>query len=50
MSTSIYQRDKGEIAEPFKIIQRTEEQKGVLKCITEVYYQGDLISRHITDY
>lgn len=43
-------RDKGEITTPFKIEQYTEEQDGVMKCITDVYYQGDLIKKHITDY
>lgn len=43
-------RDKGEITTPFKIEQYTEEQDGVLKCITDVYYQGDLIKKHVTNY
>lgn len=47
---SIHQRDKGEITTPFKIEQYTKEQDGVLKCITDVYYQGDLIKKHVTDY
>lgn len=50
MTTTVYQRDKGEITTPFKISQYTEERDGVLKCITRVYYQGDLIKEHITDY
>lgn len=47
---AVYQRDQGEITIPFKIEQYTEEQDGVLKCITDVYYQGDLIKKHVTDY
>ena len=50
MTTTVYQRDKGEITTPFKISQHTEEHDGVLKCITRVFYQGALIKEHITNY
>lgn len=56
METFIYQRDKGKITNPFKIIQRsveefdeqTQKYKQVLH--TEVYYKGKLIKTHTTDY
>lgn len=50
LNTHIYQRENGGITNPFTINQYTEEQNGVLKCITRVYYQGDLIKEHITNY
>lgn len=50
MHTTMYQRDNGAITTPFKINQYTEERDGVLKCITRVYYQGELLKEHITDY
>lgn len=50
MRTSVYQREAGCITTPFKIEQYTEDHEGVLKCITRVYYLGDLLKEHITDY
>lgn len=50
MRTSVYQRENGAITTPFKIEQYTEDHDGVLKCITRVYYLGDLLKEHITDY
>lgn len=50
MSTTVYQRENGGITTPFKIYQYTEERDGVLKCITRVSYQGELLKEHITDY
>ena len=50
MRTTVYQRDRGAITTPFKIEQYTEDHNGVHKCITRVYYLGDLIKEHITDY
>lgn len=47
---SIHQRDQGAITTPFKISQYTENHDGVLKLITRVYYQGDLLKEHITNY
>ena len=48
--TGIYQRDEGEITTPFKIVQRTIDEEGVLKLQTEVYYNGSLIKSHTTNY
>lgn len=50
MSTTVYQRDQGAITTPFKIWQYTDTIDGVFKCITKVYYQGELLKEHITDY
>ena len=50
METYIYQRDKGEITTPFKIVQRSVEIGRELKLCTEVYYNGELIKTHITNY
>ena len=50
MLTEVYQREKGEITTPFRIHQYTLEHNGTLLCITKVYYQGDLIKEHITEY
>lgn len=50
MYTTVYQRENGAITTPFKIRQYTEERDGVLKCITRVSYQGELLKEHITDY
>lgn len=47
---SIYQRDQGAITTPFKIEQYSEDHDGVQKLVTRVYYQGDLLKEHITDY
>lgn len=47
---SIYQRNQGAITTPFKIRQYTDTIDGVLKCVTKVYYQGELLKEHITDY
>ena len=47
----ISQRDNGEVVTPYMILQFTkEDENGVLKCHTRVFYLGDLISEHITDY
>lgn len=50
METYIYQRDRGEITTPFKIVQRSVEDGGELKPYTEIYYNGELIKTHITNY
>lgn len=50
METFVHQRDEGEITTPFKIIQRTFEDEGVLKLSTEVYHNGALIKTHTTKY
>jgi hypothetical protein len=47
---AIHQRDRGEITTPFKIEQSSFIEDGVHKLSTRVYYQGDLIKEHITDY
>lgn len=46
----ILQRDKGAITTPFKIHQYSTEIDGVHKLVTNVYFQGELIKTHITDY
>lgn len=46
----IYQRNNGDITEPFLIRQYSTEVKGVHKLVTDVYYQGEVIKSHITDY
>lgn len=56
MTTTIYQRDKGEITEPFKIQQYSThdfieaENKWEHHLHTDVYYQGEVICHHVTDY
>lgn len=50
MTTTIYQRDNGAITTPFKIRQYSTEIDGVHKLVTNVYFQGELIKTHITDY
>ena len=49
-SISIHQRDNGEITTPFKIEQSSFEEDGVHKLVTRVYYLGELLQEHITDY
>ena len=49
-SISIKQRDKGDITTPFKIEQSSFYEDGVHKLVTRVYYLGDLLKEHITDY
>ena len=46
METTIYQRDRGSITDPYKIIQRSNGAT----CMTEVYFQGELIHTHETEY
>ena len=54
--THIYQRNRGEITNPYKISQfpcdmmDDETGKLVHRLVTHVYYQGELIHSHITDY
>ena len=50
METFVHQRDEGEITTPFKIVQRCVEDENDLKLYTEVYYNGELIKTHITNY
>lgn len=56
MRTKIYQRENGAITTPFEVRQFTETrkdfsgEKDVLVCITQVYYQGELLKEHITEY
>lgn len=50
LNTHIYQRERGEITNPFTINQYTEERNGVLMCITKVYYLGQVIKVHETKY
>nr|DAT59027.1 MAG TPA: hypothetical protein [Caudoviricetes sp.] len=45
------QRDKGEITNPYKVKQFTEEdENGVLKCYTQIYYMDEFIHEHVTEY
>lgn len=52
----IYQRDKGAITSPFKISQYStkdfneETQKWEHHLTTAIYYLGECIVRHTTDY
>lgn len=50
MNTKVYQRENGNITTPFKIEQSSFEEEGVRKLVTRVYYQGELIKEHITNY
>lgn len=56
MTTTVYQRDKGAITTPFKIRQYSTEDlneetgKWEHHLHTDVYYQGEVIKRHVTDY
>lgn len=48
---SIYQRDQGDITTPFKIEQSSFiDEDGVHKLVTKVFYLGDLLKEHVTDY
>ena len=49
-SVSIHQRDQGAITTPFKIEQSSFSEDGVHKLVTRVYYLGELLKEHITDY
>ena len=46
----MYQRDEGSITKPFRIDQYSFEEEGKLKLVTKVYFQGNLLKEHITDY
>ena len=50
METLVMQRENGEITTPFRIYQMTYYEGKVLKCVTRVYYRGELLKEHITDY
>lgn len=56
IDTVIYQRDRGEITKPFKIVQKSIEvfnedtKKYELELRTEVYYFGELIKEHTSIY
>ena len=56
METTVYQRDKGQITTPFKIVQRSIEvfdddgKYSHQELRTEVYYEGELIKSHSTIY
>ena len=50
MTTTVYQRESGNITTPFKIRQYSKEIGGVHKLVTDIYYQGEVIKSHITDY
>lgn len=49
--TKIYQRDNGEITTPIKISQYPADgENGKLQLVTEIFYLGESILKHITDY
>ena len=48
--TDVYQRDKGAITTPFKIKQYSFYEDGKQKLVTEIFYLGESIKKHITDY
>lgn len=51
MSIEVYQRDKGEITNPYTIRQYTvTKEDGTIRCITSVSFQGKEIHSHFTDY
>lgn len=50
METLVMQRDNGESTTPFRIYQTTYYEGKVLKCVTKVYYRGELLKEHITNY
>lgn len=50
METLVMQRDNGESTTPFRIYQTTYYEGDVLKCVARVYYRGELLKEHITDY
>lgn len=50
LNTHIYVRERGAITNPFTINQYTEERNGVLYCITKVFYLGQVIKVHETEY
>lgn len=56
MTVEIYQRSKGAITNPYTIRQYStypmNEASGERehKLVTDVYYQGEVIHSHITDY
>ena len=53
---AVYQRDRGDITTPFKIVQKSievfneETKKYELELLTEVYYFGELIKSHSSIY
>lgn len=51
-SIAIHQRDEGCITTPFKIEQYSmiNTETGTHHLYTDVYYKGDLIKTHITNY
>ena len=50
MTTTVYQRDKGGITDPYKIISRHKYKDGVHYLVTEIQYQGKKIHEHETKY
>lgn len=55
MTTSVYQRDKGEITTPYKVHQSShyemrDDGKEHLVLTTQIIFQGDVIHTHNTDY
>lgn len=54
INTVVYQRSNGEITSPFKIRQFSKypviEGVQIHQLVTEVYYKGELIKSHVTNY
>lgn len=50
ITTTIYQRDKGSITDPYKVIQRNIYEGDKRKLVTEIQYQGKVIHSHATEY
>ena len=49
--TKIYQRENGEITNPYTIHQYTiTKEDGSIRCVTTVSFQGREIHCHFTDY
>ena len=49
--TKIHQRENGEITTPYEIHQYPFiHEDGSIELVTKVYFQGEVIHTHITDY
>lgn len=51
MNTDIMQRDKGDIKHPFHISQySTFDEDGKQYLHTDIYFNGELLKEHVTEY
>lgn len=50
MTTRIYQRDKGEITQPYTIYQSSIYTDGKHQLKTSIEYKGKEVHSHVTDY